>query len=410
MEGSNDPLAALRAHTAAREAAGLRRRLVPREPGAAVLDLASNDYLGLSGHPRLAEAAARAARTWGTGSTGSRLVTGTTALHEELEEALADFAGAASALVFSSGYLANLAAVTALAAALAPPGDPDGVLIISDEGNHASLIDGCRLATRGGRGRGGARLVVTPHNDLAAVAHALANRTERAALIVCDAVFSVAGDLAPVAGLHALARQHGGVLLLDEAHSFGVLGEGGRGIAYDTGLAAQPDLVRTITLSKSLSGQGGAVLGAPEVRETLIDTGRSMIFDTGLAPPAAGAALAALGIIRENPELPQKAIQVTKRLAGIATHLGLAASEPAAAVASVILADPRLAVAAQQACASHGVRVGCFRPPSVPAGGACLRLTGRASLTEIDMATASRALAAVRDHSRIPENSGGRAP
>jgi 8-amino-7-oxononanoate synthase len=405
MEGSHEPLAALRAHTAARDAAGLRRRLVPRGPGAAVLDLASNDYLGLSGDPRLAEGAAQAARTWGTGSTGSRLVTGTTALHEELEEALAGFAGAPSALVFSSGYLANLAAVTALAAALAPPGDPKGVLIVSDEGNHASLIDGCRLA----KSRG-ARLAVTPHNDLAAVAHALANRTERAALIVSDAVFSVAGDLAPVAGLHALAREHGGLLLLDEAHSFGVLGEGGRGIAYDTGLAAQPDLVRTITLSKSLSGQGGAVLGAPEVRETLIDTGRSMIFDTGLAPPAVGAALAALGIVRENPELPQKAIQVTKRLAGIAAHLGLTATEPAAAVASVILADPRLAVAAQQACAGHGVRVGCFRPPSVPDGGACLRLTGRASLTEIDLATASRALAAVRDHSRIPEISGGRAP
>jgi 8-amino-7-oxononanoate synthase len=405
MEGSNDPLDALRAHTATREAAGLRRRLVPREPGSAVLDLASNDYLGLSGDPRLADAAAVAARAWGTGSTGSRLVTGTTTLHEELEEALADFAGAASALVFSSGYLANLAAVTALAAALAPPGDPRGVLIISDAGNHASLIDGCRLA----KSRG-ARLAVAPHNDLAAVAHALATRTERAALIVSDAVFSVAGDLAPVVGLHALARQHGGLLLLDEAHSFGVLGEGGRGIAYDTGLAAQPDLVRTITLSKSLSGQGGAVLGAPEVRETLIDTGRSMIFDTGLAPPAVGAALAALGIIRENPDLPQNAIQVTKRLAGIATHLGLTATEPAAAVASVVLADPRLAVAAQQACARHGVRVGCFRPPSVPAGGACLRLTGRASLTEIDLAAASRALAAVRDHSRIPENSGGRAP
>jgi 8-amino-7-oxononanoate synthase len=410
MEGSYDPLAALRARTDAREAAGLRRRLVARRPGSAMLDLASNDYLGLSGDPRLADAAASAARAWGTGSTGSRLVTGTTALHEELEEALADFAGAASALVFSSGYLANLAAVTALAAALAPPDDPGSVLIISDAGNHASLIDGCRLATRRGRGGGGARLVVTAHNDLTAVEYALMTRTERAALIVSDAVFSVAGDLAPVAGLHALAREHGALLLVDEAHSFGVVGEGGRGIAHSAGLAAQPDLVRTITLSKSLSGQGGAVLGRPEVRETLIDTGRSMIFDTGLAPPAAGAALAALGILRENPELPQQAIQVTKRLAAIATHLGLCASEPTAAVASVVLADPRLAVAAQRTCATHGVSVGCFRPPSVPESGACLRLTGRASLTEIDLATASRALAAVRDHSRIPEKSGGRAP
>jgi 8-amino-7-oxononanoate synthase len=405
MEGSHDPLAALRAHAANRAAAGLRRRLIPRAPGSTRLDLASNDYLGLCGDPRLAEAAARAARTWGTGSTGSRLVTGTTALHEELEADLADFTGAASALVFSSGYLANLAAVTALAAAIAPPGQPGSVLIVSDEGNHASLIDGCRLA----RARG-ARLTVTPHARLDAVEEALRDREEAAALVVSDAVFSVAGDLAPVAGLHALARRYGALLLVDEAHSFGVLGEGGRGVAYDAGLAAQPDLVRTVTLSKSLSGQGGAVLGAPEVRETLIDTGRGMIFDTGLAPPSAGAALAALGILRESPELPGSARQATKRLAAIAVGLSLQATDPAAAVASVILGDPQLAVAARETCAEHGVSVGCFRPPSVPPGGACLRLTGRASLREIHFAQASRALAAVRDHSRIPENSGGRAP
>lgn len=405
MEGSHDPLATLRAHAADRAAAGLHRRLIPRAPGSTRLDLASNDYLGLCGDPRLAEAAARAARTWGTGATGSRLVTGTTALHEELEADLADFTGAACALVFSSGYLANLAAVTALAAAIAPPGQPGSVLIVSDEGNHASLIDGCRLA----RARG-ARLAVTPHARLDAVEEALRDREEAAALVVSDAVFSVAGDLAPVAGLHALARRHGALLLVDEAHSFGVLGEGGRGVAYDAGLAAQPDLVRTVTLSKSLSGQGGAVLGAPEVRETLIDTGRGMIFDTGLAPPSAGAALAALGILRESPELPGSARQATKRLAAIAAGLSLQATDPAAAVASVILGDPQLAVAARETCAEHGVSVGCFRPPSVPPGGACLRLTGRASLGEIDFALASRALAAVRDHSRIPENSGGRAP
>ena len=405
MEGSFDPLDRLREHAAARAAAGLRRSLVPRPPGAALLDLASNDYLGLCGDPRLAEAAARAARTWGTGSTGSRLVTGTTALHEELEADLADFAGAASALVFSSGYLANLAAITALAAAIAPADPREGVLVVSDEGNHASLIDGCRLA----KGRG-ARLQVTPHADVTAVRRALRDRTEPAALVVTDAVFSVAGDLAPVAELHAVAREHRALLVVDEAHSFGVVGEGGRGAVHAAGLAAEPDLVRTITLSKSLLGQGGAVLGAPEVRQTLIDIGRGMIFDTGLAPPSVGAARAALGILRGTPELPARARQASRRLAATAASLGLVATAPEAAVASVILGDPELAVAARQTCADHGVNVGCFRPPSVPAGGACLRLTGRASLGEIDFVTASRALAAVRDHSRIPEKSGGRAP
>jgi 8-amino-7-oxononanoate synthase len=415
--GVFDPLARLREQAAARADAGLRRRLVARQhtpSGSPLLDLASNDYLGLAGDPRLAEAAARAARAWGTGATGSRLVTGTTALHEELEAELAGFTGAASALVFSSGYLANLAAVTALAAALAgprgaarsiPPGDSDGVLIISDAGNHASLIDGCQLAKAHG-----ARLRVTPHGDLAAVEQALRGRAEQAAIVITDAVFSVSGDLAPVARLHALARAHGAILLVDEAHSLGVLGAGGRGAAYDTGLAGEPDLVRTVTLSKALSGQGGAVLGAAEVRQTLIDTGRGFIFDTGLAPPAAGAALAALGILRDRPDLPARARRNTRQLAAIAADLGLAASTPDAAVASVVMGAPRAAVDARRICGEHGVSVGCFRPPSVPVGQACLRLTGRATLNEIDLATASRALAAVRDHSRIPEKIGGRAP
>jgi 8-amino-7-oxononanoate synthase len=412
-----DPLARLREQASARADAGLRRRLAVRQPGSSLLDLASNDYLGLAGDPRLAQAAARAARAWGTGATGSRLVTGTTALHEELEAELADFTGAASALVFSSGYLANLSAVTALAATLAGPrgtqdarraGEPaggGGVLIVSDEGNHASLIDGCRLAKAHG-----ARLQVTAHADLAAVEQALRCRGEQAAIVVTDAVFSVSGDLAPVGQLHALARAHGALLLVDEAHSLGVLGTGGRGAGYDAGLAAQPDLVRTVTLSKALSGQGGAVLGAAEVRQTLIDTGRGFIFDTGLAPPAAGAALAALGILRDCPDLPDRARWNTKRLAGIAAGLGLAATIPDAAVASVIVGEPQAAVDSQRICAEHGISVGCFRPPSVKAGKACLRLTGRASLSEIDLALASRALAAVRDHSRIPEESGGRAP
>jgi len=393
-----DPLARLRAADAWRAAAGLRRHLVPREPGAGALDLASNDYLGLSADPRLAEAAAAAARAWGTGATGSRLVTGTTALHVRLEEELAAFADARAALVFSSGYLANLTAITALAAALGrgggqASGDSGGVLIVSDERNHASLIDGCRLA----RGPG-VRVQVTPHRDTAAVAAALAGRREEAALVVTDAVFSVSGGLAPLAALHALARKHGALLLIDEAHSFGVLGEGGRGAAYDAGIAREPDVVRTITLSKSLAGQGGAVLAANEVTRTLVDTGRGFIFDTGLAPPAAGAALAALAALRDDPSLPARARDNAARLASVAAALGLTVTTPDAAVAAVILGEPRAAVAAQHTCADRGVRVGCFRPPAVPDGQACLRLTGRATLSENDFDVAWRVLAVVRDH------------
>jgi 8-amino-7-oxononanoate synthase len=369
-----------------RAAADLRRALPSRGPGHdGLLDLASNDYLGLCGDERLAAGAIEAVRKWGTGSTGSRLVTGTTGLHIELETRLAEFTGAASALVFSSGYLANLTVITAIAASLG-----SAVLIVSDERNHASLIDACRLAR--------ARVAVTPHRDAGAVRRALAGRDEDAAIVVSDAVFSVDGALAPVAELHAAAREHGALLVLDEAHAFGVVGPGGRGAAAAAAIAGEPDVIRTVTLSKSLAGQGGAVLGAPEVTGTLVDTGRGFIFDTGLAPPCAGAALAALDVIAAEPGLGARAQANTARLAAIATGLGLRASAPDAAVLAVILGEPRLALRARRICADHGVRAGCFRPPSVPAGQACLRLTGRADMTESDFVIAARALTAVRDH------------
>jgi 8-amino-7-oxononanoate synthase len=392
-----DVLGRLRAAAEDRAAAGLRRTLTVRQRGGSggLLDLASNDYLGLCGDPRVTAGAVAAAQEWGTGSTGSRLVTGSTALHARLEEALASFCGASAALVCSSGYLANLAVLTALATALRG----GGVLIVSDERNHASLIDACRLA----RGPG-VRLVVAPHRDVAAVRAALAGRTEESALVVSDSVFSVDGALAPVAALHAATRAHGALLVLDEAHALGVTGPGGRGAAAAAGLAAATDVVRTVTLSKSLAGQGGAILAAPEVIGTVTDIGRGFIFDTGLAPPSAGAALAALEVLRGSPELAAAALDSTRRLAAIAAQegLGLASSAevpvPQAAVVAVVLGDARAAVAARAVCAGLGVWVGCFRPPSVPSGQACLRLTGRASMAGSDLALAARALAGVRDH------------
>jgi 8-amino-7-oxononanoate synthase len=391
MRDRSHPLELLRQAADGRSRAGVRRGLAPRPAGHdGLVDLASNDYLGLCGDKRLAAAAAEAGWEWGTGSTGSRLVTGTTALHARLEARLAEFAGGPAALVFSSGYLANLTVLTALAAALDGAAG-GGVLIVSDAGNHASLIDACRLA----RGAG-VRVEVTPHRDVDAVRRALAGRDEAAAIVVSDAVFSVDGGQAPVAELHAVARDHGGLLVVDEAHSFGVIGPGGRGAA--AGIAAEPDLIRTVTLSKALAGQGGAVLAAPEVISTLVDTGRGFIFDTGLAPPCAGAALAALDVVAAEPELGARAQAAATRLAGIAAGLGLSVRPPDAAVLAVVVGEAARAVQAQRICAAHGVRVGCFRPPSVPAGQACLRLAARASLTESDFAAAVRALAAVRDH------------
>ncbi|WP_435868925.1 8-amino-7-oxononanoate synthase [Actinomadura coerulea] len=377
MTAGRDPLARLRDAAGRRAAAGLRRSLRPRPDG--LTDLASNDYLGLAGDPRLVEGAVAAAREWGTGSTGSRLVTGTTELHAELDRRLAAFTGSAAGLVFSSGFLANLGAVTALAG-------PDA-LVVSDQVNHASIVDACRLSR--------SRVVIVPHGDAAAAERALAEREEDHALVVTDAVFSVDGDLAPLGALHAAVRSHGALLVVDEAHALGVVGDGGRGAAHAAGLAGEPDVVLTLTLSKSLASQGGAVLGAPEVIDTLVDTGRSFIFDTGLNPPAAGAALAALDVLRSDPDLPGRARERALAISNLAAGSGLETARPAAAVVPVFLGEPQAAVRAAGICAEHGLRVGCFRPPSVPKGRACLRLTARATLDESDLTRLRAALAEI---------------
>ncbi|MBM7170740.1 aminotransferase class I/II-fold pyridoxal phosphate-dependent enzyme, partial [Streptomyces sp. G44] len=266
--------------------AGLVRTLRPRAADAGgLLDLASNDYLGLTRHPAVTEGAAAAARRWGGGATGSRLVTGSTELHAELERELADFCGSEAALVFSSGYAANLAAVTALA--------PHGSLIVSDASNHASLIDGCRLAR--------AATQVVPHSDPEAVRKALGAH-EGPAVLVSDSVFSVDGDAAPLVELADVCRESGAGLIIDDAHGLGVLGDGGRGAPHAAGLAGAADAVVTLTLSKSFGSQGGAVLGPAKVIDHLVNAARTFIFDTGLAPAAAGAALAALRLLRREPE------------------------------------------------------------------------------------------------------------
>jgi 8-amino-7-oxononanoate synthase len=372
----NSPLDRVRAALEARDTAGLRRVLRPRPSGEDVLDLAGNDYLGLAHDPRVVQAAAEAAAEWGVGSTGSRLVTGTTELHALLERELAAFCVAPSALVFSSGYLANLGVLTAL-------GGPD-VAIVSDAGNHASLIDGCRLSN--------SPVTVVPHRDLDKIDAALAAADVPDRLVVTDAVFSVDGDIAPLAEMHAITRRHGAILMVDEAHSLGVVGPGGRGAVEAAGLAGEPDVVRTVTLSKSLGAQGGAVLGAPEVIELLVSTARPFIFDTGLAPPSAGAALAALRVVVAEPERAAAVRTNAARLADTVRALGVETVVPDAAVVPAFLGDPRRAVAAAAACLAAGVRVGCFRPPSVPTGRSCLRLTARADLTESDIAHAADVL------------------
>ena len=357
-----------------RAARHVRRVLAPRAADDGVIDLASNDYLGLGRHPEVVDAAVAATRRWGAGATGSRLVTGTTEEHLALEDELAEFTGKPAALVFSSGYTANLGAVVALSGR--------GSLIVSDGGSHASLVDACRLAR--------ARVVVVDRGDVAAAARALAERTEERALVVTDSVYSADGELAPLLALHGASRAHGAVLLVDEAHGLGVRGDRGRGLVDELGLSRHEDVVVTATLSKALGSQGGVVLASERVREHLISSARTFIFDTGLAPAAVGAARAALGVQRRDPSLASRVGEVAEHLAAVT-----GAEQPRSAVVSVILGDPARAVSAAGRCLELGVRVGCFRPPSVPEGTARLRLTARADLSDADLARASDVLAQV---------------
>jgi 8-amino-7-oxononanoate synthase len=352
-----------------RAEAGLVRKLRIRQAQEPELDLAGNDYLGLARDKRVAGAAAAAALRWGAGSTGSRLVSGTTEVHVELEHELARFCGAQAALVFSSGFTANLGAVTALSGA--------DSAIVTDKYIHASLIEGCRLSR--------SDIAAVAHSDPNAFKHALSTRRKPRALVVTDSVFSVDGDIAPLEELSAVCREHGASLLVDDAHGFGVLGEGGRGAVNAAGLSGAPDVVTTITLSKSLGAQGGAVLGPRRVIKHLVDTARSFIFDTALAPASAAAALAALNALKAEPELATKVTDVAGNLAMQLKAAGFRVSLPDAAVISVQAPSPEAAVAWAAACADQGVRVGCFRPPSVPDGISRLRLTARADLTEADV-------------------------
>jgi 8-amino-7-oxononanoate synthase len=363
----------LRDHAEQRERDGLVRKLSPREGTSDLIDLAGNDYLGLCEDPRVTSAAAKAAAEWGAGAGASRLVTGTLQVHADLETALAEHIGQQAALVHSTGYHANLSAVTALS-------DPD-TLLVSDAHVHASLVDACRLS----RGT----VAVVAHNSLAEVEARLSGRTQSRALVLVESIYSVLGDRAPLAELAALCVRHDATLVVDEAHGIGVAG-GGHGLVHDSGLGGRDDVVVTMTLSKALGSQGGAVLASTAVIDHLVNRARPFIYDTGLAPAATGAALEALRIIGSEPDLVARVNLVAAALADAA-----GVDRPAGAVLSVAMADPLEAVAAQAECGRRGVRVGCFRPPSVPDGISRLRITASARLDDDQLAHACDVIASV---------------
>lgn len=365
-------LAALERLARGRAKAGLTRELRPRAPGDPIVDLAGNDYLGLSAHPAVVEAAAGALSAYGLGATGSRLVRGSTAAHTALEDDLAGWLGAEQALVFSSGYLANLGAVRALAGR--------GGLIVSDAYNHASLIDGCKMS--------GAETVVAPHADPAAVAAILDAHPGRDAVVVTESVFSVDGDLAPLAALHQVTSARGALLLVDDAHALGLLGPSGAGGVTAAGLAGRPDVLVTATLSKSLGGAGGVVAGPAQFVRHLIDTSRTFIYDTALPPAVVAGVHAALHVARSADDrralLASRAALTVSRLSAA----GFAVTHPAAGVLSVPAPGPEAALAWAADCRDRGIAVGCFRPPSTPDGSSRLRLTLNAGVTDPDFSRA----------------------
>lgn len=346
-------------------------------PGPApVLDLASNDYLGLSQDPRVLAAAHAALDRYGAGATASRLVTGTLQVHRDLEAALVDLTGWSSALAFSTGYAANLGALTALTGR--------GSEVLLDEHAHASLHDAARMSR--------VPHATFRHNDVADLEEQLRARAGSRVVVAIESIYSVLGDAAPLRDIIGVCASHDALLVVDEAHGIGVAG-GGRGLVHELGLADTSNVVVTATLSKSLGAQGGAVLAAPQIRDHLVNTARSFIFDTGLAPAAAGAAARAARLIAEDATL---AHGVLSNASTISAACGIERS--AGAVQSVPMASPRAAVAAALDLRDQGVLVGCFRPPSVPDGISRLRITARADLDLADVEAAAQLVAKVAAH------------
>jgi 8-amino-7-oxononanoate synthase len=362
------------AHTAdLRQRRGIIRRADRvASVGGSTVDLASNDYLGLATDPRLKAAAVGAIERDGTGARASRVVTGTVDAHLELERELCALTGQRAALVFSSGYLANLGILTAL-------GRP-GALVLTDQHVHASLIDAARLSR--------ATVETFGHGDLTELRSALANRTVPRAIVVVESIYSVLGDACDLTATAALCAEHDALLVVDEAHGIGVAGEG-RGGVHAAGLADAEHVVLTATMSKALGAQGGAVLGSPTLREHLVNTARSFIFDTGLAPAASAAAAAACRIVAAEPHRVEA---LHRNAALIAEICGV--HRAAGAVQSLPIRTPEAAAGITDRLRESGVLVGCFRPPSVPDGVSRLRMTANAALEPAQVSRAAQLIVA----------------
>ena len=371
IEARLDELKALGLHHRTRLVSGPQGPHVLLD-GKPVLLLCSSNYLGLADHPRVREAAADAAMRWGVGAGASRLVSGTMTIHRRLEDRLAAFTGRQSALLFGSGYLAD----TGTVAALARPGD----VVFSDALNHASLVDGCRLSR--------ADVFVYDHGDVEHLEWGIREAEGRGTLIVTDSVFSMDGDLAPLAEIVELAQRHGLRTVVDDAHGTGALGPGGRGALAEAGLEDQVDVI-VGTLGKALGSYGAFVACDHQMTRYLLNAARTFIFSTALPPPAVAGALAALDLLEEKPRRVAKLAANAAALRAALVREGFDVGDSCTQIVPLVVGDAELAVRMCDAALTRGVFAQAVRPPTVPAMTARLRLAVMATHREEELVEAT---------------------
>lgn len=373
-----DLLARLAAHTQQRERDGLRRRLhvitqadgmwVQRD-GRRLLSFCSNDYLGLAQHPALVQALKRAADDDGVGSGSAHLIAGHRAAHAALEDALAEWTGRERALLFSTGYMANLGVMQALL--------QRDDLCVQDKLNHACLLDGAQLA--------GAALKRYPHGDVDAAARQLAGHADAAALLATDGVFSMDGDVAPLRELAALCRREAATLMVDDAHGLGVLGAHGEGSVVEAGLTQDDVPVLMATLGKGLGCSGAFVAGSAALIDGLLQSARTYIYTTAMPPALAAATLAAVRLAQSGHERRATLRALIDRFRTGARQLDLPLMPSPTAIQPLLLGDARVALEVSQALERERFLVTAIRPPTVPQGKARLRITLSAAHTESDV-------------------------
>jgi 8-amino-7-oxononanoate synthase len=344
--------------------------------GDPVLLLCSNNYLGLADHPRVREAAADAAMRWGVGAGASRLVSGNMTVHRRLEEQLAAFKRSSACVLFGSGYLANTGVISALARA--------GDVVFSDELNHASIVDGCRLAR--------AETFVYDHCDPDHLEWGLREAGGRGALIVTDGVFSMDGDIAPLEEIVELAQRYDARVMVDEAHSTGTVGPGGRGAVADAGLEDEVDVV-VGTLGKALGSYGAYACCDKPMAKYLVNTARSLIFSTALPPPAVAGAMAALELLREQPGRVDKLARNADAMRAALAAEGLETGASETQILPIVVGDPAAAMDACERALANGVFCQAIRPPTVPDGSSRLRIAVMASHTRSELRWAAGVLA-----------------